>query len=759
MVSYNIAMYLLRLFQKLQNLENLTPSILNGVYSFSIKMVYILFGAGVTVTYILYDQVSNDVLYWFTFYTMVLFARLSSVYIYKYRQDIYSLNHWYMIYLFFVFTIAIVVSSLSILFMSHVALEYQFVIIIVTLSLSSGASSLFPTNYRLGIVYIAIIMIPLIIMISIMNTSIHYALIVLLLLYNLGLIGMIYRNYQHEIEFSVLQSEQKSLTHLFKEVPLGIFIYDNTFKIIECNEHFLKLFDNERNNIIGLNLKSMPDSGDTESLKKALITGASVYKGAYTSIKGIDFWIEAKIFPYKNKLNDTVGHMVLIEDKSKEFRIQKELQYIADHDPLTGLLNRRGLRNKMEKLVINKKHDTYYSLLFYLDLNKFKGINDSLGHTVGDAVLLNVSQRLKHVLSDSCEISRLGGDEFLIIVPYCSTRKEHVTREAEQYAQSIQGIFDDSFIIEELHLHIKASMGIIIIEPKYSNIEEIIRHADITMYHAKTASTHISYYNEKLDIKQKKLFALQHDLAYAVDRKQFGLFFQPIVDISDNKRYAAEALIRWYHPKKGLLGPNDFIPLAIEAGLLSKITWWVLNEVCQHISRWKKEGLWNLHHISINVNAQQLIENNFADTFLSTLKNYGLDNEDIMVEITERSLIDNFDSTQNVINILRNNGIRCAIDDFGIGYSSLSYLKKLSFNTLKIDKEFVKDIEFNKKELLLVSSILTIGKEFGYNIVIEGIEDEKQRRLLYDLDKDLKYQGYLYSKPLNAEDFREKFLG
>ncbi len=746
------------LLNKLKNSENTSHSMIDGLYSFTVKIVFILLLAGASVTYILYDVLLDSILYWYGIYCIILSLRLYSAYRYKYHQNSYSLNAWHIIYLFFVFLIAIYVSLLSVLFLPSVELVYQFIIVITLLGISSGSTSAFPSNYYLGIVYISIIMLPLIIMLLTMATPIHYALVLLLLLYNLGQIGMIFRNYQHEIEFTVLQSEQEVLNDLFKEAPLGIFIYDNTLKIIECNQKFLTLFNNDRDTMIGLNLQNIPDTKATDSLKRALINGAQVYKGPYTSTQGKEFWIEAKIFPYKNKLNDIVGSMVLIEDKTKEKNIQEELEYIAEHDTLTGLFNRRGLRNHMEKLVTNKKHDTYYSLLFYLDLNQFKGINDSLGHMIGDAVLLNVSQRLKHTLGNDCDISRLGGDEFIIIIPYVSTDKKSTRVKADSYVNKIKMIFEEPFIIEDLHLHIQSSMGIIIIEPQYQNIEEIIRHADITMYHAKNANGNISYYNEALDKKQKELFSLQHDLAYAVDKNQFELFYQPIVKIKDEKLYSAEALLRWRHPEKGLLSPYAFIPLAIKAGLLSKITWWVLDEVCQHIAEWKKSNVWNLEYISINVNAQQLIENNFAEAFLKKLEEYHIDTQDIIVEITERSLIDNFDNTQSVINALRKDGIRCAIDDFGIGYSSLSYLKKLSFHTLKIDREFIKDIESNPKELLLVSTILDIGRQFNYNIVIEGIEDKRQKDLLLGLDEDLSYQGYHFSKPLPSKEFGEKFL-
>jgi EAL domain-containing protein (putative c-di-GMP-specific phosphodiesterase class I) len=278
------------------------------------------------------------------------------------------------------------------------------------------------------------------------------------------------------------------------------------------------------------------------------------------------------------------------------------------------------------------------------------------------------------------------------------------------------------------------------------------------MYQAKNSNGHVAYYNEALDIKQKELFSLQHDLAYAVDKNEFDLFFQPIVTLKGDTLCTAEALIRWNHPTKGLLSPLEFIPLAIEAGILSQITWWVIDRVCQYIFDWKKDNIWNLEYVSINVNPQQLVEQNFAIEFLNKLEDMGLETKDIMIEITERSLIDNFDQTQEVINTLRSKGVRCAIDDFGIGYSSLSYLKRLSFNTLKIDREFIKDIVSNPSELQLVSTILDIGRQFNYNIVMEGIETQEQKDLLLDLDDNLKYQGYLFSRPLHPEIFSEKFL-
>jgi len=746
------------ILETLKDLEHINRSMMDTLYSIAHRNVYIMFVLTILTGIMLYPAVSYKIVYWSIVVFIILAARLYSSFRYISYKETYPLIYWYRRYLFFAFLTAFSFSSLSFLFINQVDFYSQLLIVTILMGLSSGAVTSLSADFRLAIVYLAIILFPLMGTIAFTNTATNYVLVIALLLYFIAQVGMILTTYKHELEFTALETEQTLLQQLFKEAPLGIFLYDKDLIITECNQQFLTLFDNTRESIIGLDLNTIPDSSPMIAFKNALEKGAQQYVGPYTSIKGKKFWIEAKIFPYKNRLNDTVGSIVLLEDKSKERSIKKELQYLANHDALTGLLNRRGLRNTMESIMSDALHHAHYSLLFYLDLNQFKGINDSLGHTIGDAVLLNVSQRLKTSLDDDCHMSRLGGDEFIVIVPYVDDNESATKHLAEKYANRIQAIFDVPFIIEDLHLHIQASMGIIIMEPQYNNIEEIIRHADIAMYHAKNTNGHIAYYNEALDQEQKELFVLQHDLAYAAEKHQFDLFFQPIVSIKDEKLYAIEALIRWYHPEKGLLSSDAFIPLAIKAGLLSKITWWVLHEACRQISEWKKHDLWHVEYLSINVNAQQLIENSFAETFLEILETYGLETKDIIVEITERSLIDNFESTQDVIKQLRGYGIRCAIDHFGVGYSSLAYLKKLSFHTLKIDKAFIKDIDSNPKELLLLKTILDIGRQFNYHIVIEGVEDKKQKDLLFGLDEGLHYQGFYFFKALPAKTFRKKFL-
>jgi diguanylate cyclase (GGDEF)-like protein/PAS domain S-box-containing protein len=556
-----------------------------------------------------------------------------------------------------------------------------------------------------------------------------------------------------------LKEKENLIYNFVQEAPMAIFSYNTKLEIIDVNSVLLQLFHSSREEIIGLNISSLPDNRALQTMKKALDSGSQVYHGPYCSRKGLELWVEIICFPFNDDHGKVRGAVGIITDKTKEYTALRELKFNAIHDHLTSLLNRRGLKEYMTTFIQQEKHQAFYSLLFYLDLNKFKYINDSLGHKAGDELLISISNRLMELTKEGYIISRLGGDEFIILSPFVTKEIQELEQISESSIYKIKGIFNKPFILDGINLSIRTSIGIVIIEPKNLDIEEIIRHADIAMYQAKkNRSNPISYYDLQLDRERKDLFVLQHDLSFAIQDNQLKLYLQPLASIKDDTLIAAECLIRWEHPKLGLLEPSHFIPTAIETRAISDITWWVIEEVCKEILRLKKEGLWNLRYISINVDARQLLVNHFVDELLSILNKYHIKTNEIMIEITERSIIDNFEGTQDIITALKREGIHCAIDDFGVGYSSLSYLKKLSFDTLKIDREFIKDIQYRPDDIILIRTILDIGRQFKYDIVVEGIEEVKQKELLLEIDQNLIYQGFLLDKPMSFERFIQKYL-
>ncbi len=645
----------------------------------------------------------------------------------------------------------------------------ELMIYLFIMGIGSGVANTFSPSVRIASIYLLILFLPMFLYFIMIGTSVGYILSLPMIVYYITLINisknaektLIALHKQEEkdkILQSVLYEEQDKLNSLFKNTPVGVFYYDTDLKILDYNKAFEELFQTDATTLIGMDLNLLPDQSPLEVIKGALSDGPQHYSGPYLSINGLSLWVEAKSSPIINDKGETLGGIVLIENKTAEHEALKELNYLARHDALTSLTNRRSFTEFMHDLIKKEEHLDHFSVLFYLDLNQFKTINDTMGHSVGDQLLIQVANRLQSLLKEGYNLSRLGGDEFVIVLPFIATNKEDARTRADMCSRNLQEAFASAFLIEEMHLYIKSSIGIVIIEPKSHNIEEIVRYADISMYNAKRKGRDtIAYYNPQLDAERKKLFKLQHDLHHAIENNQLKLYYQPIVTINDDTLKAAEALVRWEHPTLGLLAPGQFLPLATESGLLDDIGWLVIDIVCQQIAQWKRESLFSLDYISVNIDALQLQRGHFIEKFFTLLDRCGVQASEIKLEITESSLIDNFEQTQEIIQTLKNRGIRCAIDDFGTGYSSLSYLKKFSFSVLKIDREFIKDIMDEPENIFLVESIISIGKKLGYRIVVEGIETEEQKNLLKGIDDTLRYQGFLFSPPLSAVDFKNKF--
>jgi len=763
--------YFVKMLATIRTKNGTKREMVKYLYLLSQKSLIALIIFSLIITYYLYPTLHSDIVIWGSSVVLMAFIRLISVYYFKTHEDHYTLAQWHNTFIVFNLITAALISLLGILFLPQVNDMERLFIIAALVGLSSGAiSSLFP-DIRIMVLYISIIIIPLIISMFILGQEIYLLLAVMGILYYSIQMIIAYNSHKQNIEINRHQQQiiktqeqlyknRETLEHFYTQAPIAIFSYDLELKVTECNEAFLNLFHLEKKDVIGLDLKLLPDQSPLHIIKDALKGETQSYTGPYLSMRGLEYWVEAKSFPIHDHKNHIMGGVVLLENKTNEHKAVEKLKYLASHDALTQLSNRRGFKEYMKFLINDKKHHTHYSLLFYLDLNRFKYINDSLGHTFGDKLLKDVAMRLKSLVSESANLTRLGGDEFVIVLPFISNNEEKIKAYAESFAQKIHQAFEEPFILDGVRLYIKTSIGIVIIEPEFNNIEEIVRHADISMYQAKKHGVdHISFYNNALDTERKETFSLQQDLIYALENDRFDIYLQPIVNIDDNSIKAAEALIRWEHPKRGMLYPVSFIPLAIELGVITEIGWWVLSKVCHTIQTWKEEGIWNLDYISININAKQLIKADFIERFFSELKKYNVDTQDIKIEITETSLIDNFELTQKVIQELQARGIKCVIDDFGTGYSSLSYLKKLSFSVLKIDREFIFDLENNDENETLIRTIVEIAKQFNYNIVVEGIEKEEQREIIKKIDDHVSYQGFLISEAIPLDTFREKFIG
>ncbi len=690
---------------------------------------------------------------------------------YKYLHDDYSKDYkkWHTKLTFQAYITALLWGSI-IFFIPYIQDSYlSLMAYLFIMGIGSGAANSFSPSKRIIMFYLIILFSPMFFHFLFLGTIVGLVLSGAMVMYYVTLHN-ISKNIRHSlIEAyeqeekdrriqSVLHEELDKLSSLFKNAPIGVFYFDLDLKIVDFNEAFTKLYDTDVSLLRGLDLRKLPDQRPFSAIEKTLTGGVQFYSGPYTTMNGREVWIDAKASPIINSKGEVLGGIVLVENKTAERKVIDELNYMARYDALTSLANRRNFMEYMHLLIKKKEHRDQYSVLFYLDLNQFKTINDTMGHSVGDQLLIQVANRLRTLIKPGYNLSRLGGDEFVIVLPFIAAGKEDAVKEADAYSHALKEAFTSAFLVEKMHLHMKCSIGIVVIEPGSHNIEEIVRYADISMYDAKRkGSDTIAYYNIQLDTERKELFSLQHDLHRAIEDHQLKLYYQPIVNIKDDTLQAAEALLRWEHPTMGTLTAEEFVPLAAESGLIDEIGWLVIDTACRQIAVWKKRSLFLIPYISVNIDAKQLQNSHFIDKFFGLLEQYDIETSEIKLEITENSLIENYAQTQEIIKTLHDRGIRCAIDDFGTGYSSLSYLKKFSFSVLKIDREFIKDILDKPESIFLVESIIYIGKKLGYHIVIEGIETEEQKNILREIDDSLQYQGFLFSPALTAESFQEKF--
>ena len=756
---------------------NVRNRVTEELYKILPKIILATFILASIFLYLFFNQLSNNTLLiiWY-----ILLLILNSTWLYDYIQyrikyKIQSITpsnnlNWYNVFKFKSILNAILWGITPLLFFSELSHNYQLIMIFL-ISGFAGAMTGLLFDFRISSLFVSIVVLPLLVIVSFSTMEYIYIIQILIFIFytlliisNKHLNRLFHQTYTNQERYhwakDMLSLKEKRLSSLLNQAPIGIFYYDTELKILSYNTLFDEIFA-LGGNLNGFNLNNLKDKKAIELMKSVLEDKEShELIGSYNfSFQEEKIWVELTCSALVDEDNKIIGGIGTLEDKTIEHEAYKKINYISLHDSLTNLPNRRSYQEYMLNLIKKKKHKNHYSILFYMDLNHFKQVNDTFGHIVGDKLLLEVSERLQVLKITNKYLSRIGGDEFILIVPFYSTDKAETKKHAKELAQKIKERFTTAFEIEGLDLFMTTSIGIVLIEPQSDDTEQIIRQADMAMYQTKREGLdNVRFYDHSLDVKQRELTSLQHDLKFAIENNELELYYQPIVTMTDNKLNAIEALIRWNHPTKGLLMPDRFLPMATESGLITKVGWWVAREVCRQLYVWKRDELINFEYISININARQLNEINFVEQLNSCIVKGEISPSLLKIELTETTLLDNFSNTQGIIQKLKTKGIECSIDDFGTGYASLSYLKKFAFKVLKIDKLFITDIVTNEESYKLVKSIIAIGKQFSYKIIVEGVETEEQKEKSMSIDKNIYYQGFLCSRAIPAKDFEERFM-
>ena len=468
---------------------------------------------------------------------------------------------------------------------------------------------------------------------------------------------------------------------------------------------------------------------DEESIVKAFSSGATDYIA-----KPINFSV----------MKQRVARLI------KANKAEKDVKKLAYHDPLTGLPNRAQLKQQIRIIVNRAAIEKQRFAILFLDLDRFKMINDTMGHDAGDLLLKAVADRIRHCVRESDFIARLGGDEFTIVLEDIES-PESAANVAEKICRSV----GQPFVFMQQKMFVTTSIGISIFPDDGEDVSALIKHADSAMFRAKEKRNNFCFYEQGMEAEIAKRLKLEQELRKAIDEDELVLHYQPQVTLKTGELIGAEALVRWQHPAKGLVSPDVFIPLAEESGLINQLSDWVLENAAVQLKHWIQKG--HKLTLAVNLSVKDLMAEELHTKLHDLIQRNSLPKNVLELEITESTLMDHPELMITEINKIKRMGITIAVDDFGSGYSSLNYLKRLPVDVLKIDRSFISDIESDPSDSAIVAGIIGLAKSLKMGTVAEGVETEEQRQILETLGCD-NYQGYLFSKPLTAKLFAKKFL-
>jgi diguanylate cyclase (GGDEF)-like protein/PAS domain S-box-containing protein len=462
---------------------------------------------------------------------------------------------------------------------------------------------------------------------------------------------------------------------------------------------------------------------------------------------GFESAIEDSAAPIHDRKGQVTGAVIVFHDVTAARAIAQKMAHLAQHDFLTDLPNRMLFSDRVANAIaLARRHGKQRAVLF-LDLDRFKHINDSLGHAIGDKLLQSVAQRLVACVRGSDTVSRQGGDEFVVLLSEIE-RAEDAALSAEKILLALSAPHS----IAEKELHITASIGISIYPDDGQDAETLIKCADTAMYHAKDKGrNNYQFFTEDMNVRAVERQFLEGSLRRALKRREFVLHYQPKINLETGEIVGAEALIRWRHPERGLIPPAMFVPIAEDCGLIVPIGRWILHEACRQVQAWIDTGLPPMP-VAVNISAVEFQSKDFLEGVRAILKKTGLHPRYLELELTESVLMQDAASTASTLIALKAQGVRLAIDDFGTGYSSLSYLRQFPIDTLKIDQSFVREITARSLDDTIVSAVISMGRTLRQKVVAEGIETEEQLALLRRLHCG-EGQGFHLSRPLSADEF------
>lgn len=493
-------------------------------------------------------------------------------------------------------------------------------------------------------------------------------------------------------------------------------------------------------------------NGFEEKLDFVIKNGISIdMQSEYSSADGRRGWWNIKIVPEFGVDNEVASALAIGRDVTDLIEANKRIEFLAYHDPLTGLPNSILARDRAGQMFARAQRNGNRVALLFADIDNFKGVNDSIGHTAGNTILELAAKRLTGCIRKSDTVARHGGDEFLILLPDVGDIES-----IADVASKIVSVMSDPYVVHENTFSLGVSMGISIFPDDGEDFETLYKKADLAMYEAKEAGKNFyCFFAREMQNDVIKNIHLRNDLSYAIDRGELKLYYQPQIDIDKGILVGVEVLLRWEHQSRGLIMPDEFIPIAESSGLIVKIGAWVLDEACKQAAKWQHCGFGKII-FAVNVSAVQFCRGDLVGAVKKALFHSGLEARYLELEITESVIIKNNEFVMDTLDELKDVGVKLSIDDFGTGYSSLSYLKKFAVDKLKIDRTFVMEMDKNSEDAAIVEAVIKMAKSLKLKTIAEGVENRNVLAMLSRLGCD-EAQGFYIAKPIPADEFERFF--
>lgn len=549
---------------------------------------------------------------------------------------------------------------------------------------------------------------------------------------------------EFDAEVITAENGEQALKHFDSQPNIALVLLDVQMPGMDGFEVAAEVRKNENN--LGIPIIFVTGNDDSGAIENAYLTGAVDYI-TKPIVKNV-LISKVRVF-----LDLWLLRSGLQQEVDQRRKAEARIEHLATHDSLTGLLNRRGLQEELEKMVYSYKRQREESAIIYIDLDGFKNINDRFGHEAGDSLLTLMADNFRQCVRRSDALARIGGDEFIVVVHHIEDSGFLVTLMEKLMSAATAPVEYDGILAS-----VSASIGVALYPEHGETVDSLLRHADQAMYQAKNEGKNtFRFFSEEMDKKAQRLSQVQQNLRKALPQNELSVFYQPIVDVQTGKTVSAEALMRWYSDALGQVFPDEFIPAAEHAGLIPDLGCWILDNAANQVAQWNQMGEFSMR-VAVNVSSIQFRNEKLSDTLTQCIDQLSLPKNTLELEITEGLLLDDAPEVTNYLNEIQSLGVNVAIDDFGTGFSALSYLKKYPLNKVKIDRSFITDLPGDEGDVVLVQAIIGMAHGLGLKVVAEGVETREQWDFLKQVNCDMA-QGYYFGRPMTAEDMQERLLG